>query len=38
MDIAVLTLRPELLAFYSRLGYMRTGTEEFHPSRLLNGE
>jgi ribosomal protein S18 acetylase RimI-like enzyme len=35
MDITVLSLRPELVAFYSRLGYVRTGTEEFHPSRPL---
>ena len=35
MDVSVLNLRPELLPFYHRLGYMQTGTEEFHPSRPL---
>ena len=35
MDISVLNLRPELLPFYQRLGYVQTGTEEFHPSRLF---
>ncbi len=35
MDIVVLSLRPELLPFYRRLGYTETGTEEFHPSRPL---
>ena len=33
MDITVLSLRPELLPFYHRLGYTETGKEEFHPSR-----
>ena len=33
MDITVLSLRPELLPFYCHLGYVETGTEEFHPSR-----
>lgn len=35
MDIAVLSLRPELLPLYQKLGYVITGTEEFHPSRTL---
>ena len=32
MDITVLSLRPELPPFYRKLGYVETGTEEFHPS------
>jgi GNAT superfamily N-acetyltransferase len=35
MDITVLSLRPELLPFYHRLGYTETGTEEFRPSRSM---
>lgn len=35
MDITVLSLQPELLPFYHRLGYAETGREEFHPSRPL---
>ena len=35
MDITVLSLRPELPPFYSKLGYVETGTEEFDPSRPL---
>ncbi|MGH9716868.1 MAG: GNAT family N-acetyltransferase [Candidatus Acidiferrales bacterium] len=35
MDITVLSLRPELLPFYHRLGYAESGTEDFHPSRPL---
>lgn len=35
MDITVLSLRPELLPFYHRLGYEESGQEEFHPSRPL---
>jgi GNAT superfamily N-acetyltransferase len=35
MDITVLNLRPELPPFYRKLGYVETGTEEFHPSRPL---
>jgi ribosomal protein S18 acetylase RimI-like enzyme len=35
MDIAVLSLRPELLPLYQKLGYVKTGTDEFHPSRAL---
>jgi len=35
MDISVLSLRPELLPFYRKLGYVETSTEEFHPSSPL---
>jgi GNAT superfamily N-acetyltransferase len=35
MDITVLSLRPELLPFYHRLGYAETGKEEFRPSRPM---
>jgi predicted N-acetyltransferase YhbS len=35
MDLAVLSLRPELPPLYEKLGYVKTGTEEFHPSRPL---
>jgi len=35
MDIAVLSLRPELQPFYGQLEYLETGREEFHPSRPL---
>ena len=35
MDITVLSLRPELPAFYRKFGYIETGTEEFRPSRPL---
>lgn len=35
MDITVLSLRPELPPLYRKLGYVETGTEEFHPSRPL---
>ena len=35
MDITVLSLRPELPPYYRKLGYIETGTEEFHPSRPL---
>jgi len=35
MDISVLTLRPELLPFYQRLGYVETRREAFYPSRPL---
>jgi len=35
MDITVLSLRPELLPFYHRLGYEESGQEEFHPTRPL---
>jgi hypothetical protein len=33
MDITVLSLRPELPAFYRKFGYIETGTEEFTSSR-----
>jgi ribosomal protein S18 acetylase RimI-like enzyme len=36
MDISVLSLRPELLPFYRKLGYVETGTEEFRAARSLN--
>ena len=35
IDIAVLSLRPELPPLYNKLGYVGTGTEEFRPSRPL---
>jgi len=35
MELSVLSLRPELLPFYKRLGYVETGREEFVPSRPL---
>jgi len=35
MDITVLSLRPELPPYYRELGYVETGTEEFHPLRPL---
>ncbi|HLY41746.1 MAG TPA: GNAT family N-acetyltransferase [Terracidiphilus sp.] len=35
VDITVLSLRPELVPLYRRLGYVETGTEEFHPTRPL---
>jgi len=35
VDIAVLNLRTELPPIYRRLGYVETGTEEFHPSAPL---
>ena len=35
IDLTVLSLRPELLPFYRRLGYIETGTEEFHPGRPI---
>ena len=33
IDITVLSLRPELLPIYKRLGFIETGTEEFLMSR-----
>ncbi|MBS1805008.1 MAG: GNAT family N-acetyltransferase [Acidobacteria bacterium] len=33
IDITVLSLRPELLPIYRRLGFVETGIEEFHMSR-----
>ena len=38
MDITVLSLRPELLPFYHRLGYAESSTEEFRPSRPLKAD
>ena len=35
VDITVLNLRTELPPIYRRLGYVETGTEEFHPSAPL---
>ena len=35
IDITVLSLRPELLPIYKRLGFVETGTEEFHIPRTL---
>lgn len=35
MDLTVLSLRPELLPIYRKLGYVESGTEEFRPSRPL---
>ncbi len=37
VDIRVLSLRPELLPFYRRLGYAETGTEPFRATRPLAG-
>jgi ribosomal protein S18 acetylase RimI-like enzyme len=33
MDIMVLSLRPELPAFYRKFGYIEAGMQEFTPSR-----
>ena len=35
MDISVLSLRPELVPFYRKLGYQETSREEFRPTRPL---
>ncbi|WP_109486614.1 GNAT family N-acetyltransferase [Occallatibacter savannae] len=35
IDITVLSLRPELLPIYRRLGFVETGTEEFHMARAV---
>jgi ribosomal protein S18 acetylase RimI-like enzyme len=35
IDLTVLSLRPELLPFYRKLGYTETGTQEFHPPHPL---
>jgi GNAT superfamily N-acetyltransferase len=35
MDLTVLSLRPELLPIYRKLGYVQTRTEEFRPNRPL---
>lgn len=36
MDISVLSLRPELLPLYHKLGYSEIGTQEFHPPPSRN--
>jgi ribosomal protein S18 acetylase RimI-like enzyme len=38
IDITVLSLRPELLPIYRRLGFVETGTEEFHMPRSLKDD
>ena len=35
IDITVLSLRPELLSIYSRMGFVETSTEEFQMSRAV---
>jgi GNAT superfamily N-acetyltransferase len=35
MDISVLSLRPELVPFYNKLGYVETAREPFHASHLV---
>lgn len=35
MDLTVLSLRPELLPIYRKLGYVESGAEEFRPNRPL---
>jgi ribosomal protein S18 acetylase RimI-like enzyme len=35
VDIAVLSMRPELPAIYRRFGYIETGIEPFHPTQPL---
>lgn len=35
VDLVVINLRTDLPPFYRKLGYVETGTEEFHPSRKL---
>ena len=35
IDITVLSLRPELLPIYKRLGFVETGSEEFQTSRAI---
>ena len=35
VDLVVISLRTDLPPFYRKLGYVETGTEEFHPSRKL---
>jgi N-acetylglutamate synthase-like GNAT family acetyltransferase len=35
VDLVVISLRSDLPPFYRKLGYVETGTEEFHPSRKL---
>jgi ribosomal protein S18 acetylase RimI-like enzyme len=38
IDLSVLSLRPELLPIYRRLGFIETGTEEFLMSRALKDD
>ena len=38
IDISVLSLRPELLPIYRRIGFTETGTEEFLMSRALKDD
>lgn len=39
VDISVLSLRPELLPLYRKLGFVETGTEEFHyPHPIAGGQ
>lgn len=35
LEIVVLSLRPELIPLYRKLGFVETSTEEFRPSRPL---
>lgn len=35
LEITVLSLRPELLPLYRRLGFVETGTEPFHSPQLV---
>jgi GNAT superfamily N-acetyltransferase len=35
MDLTVLSLRPELLPLYRKLGYTESGVDEFRPARPL---
>ncbi|HVZ17979.1 MAG TPA: GNAT family N-acetyltransferase [Terriglobales bacterium] len=35
IEIVVLSLRPDLLPLYRKLGFIEIGTKEFHPSRQL---
>jgi ribosomal protein S18 acetylase RimI-like enzyme len=37
VDITVLSLRPELMPFYRKMGFIQTGTEEFNPYVLKEG-
>lgn len=37
VDLTVLSLRPELPPFYRKLGYVETGTEEFHYPHPIKG-
>lgn len=35
VDLVVISVRTDLPPFYRKLGYVESGTEEFHPSRKL---